>query len=871
MLGKRVAHYEITGHLGSGGMGDVYRARDTRLRREVAIKVLSPSVVVDADRCARFDREARLIAALNHPHIAAIYGIEDAEGGSRALVLELVEGDTIAERIERGPIPWRQTLAIARQIADALDAAHEKGIVHRDLKPANIKITPEGVVKVLDFGIAKAVDESAAGGSATVTEMHAQILGTAAYMSPEQARGGRVDKRTDIWAFGCIVFEMLSGRCAFGGATATDTLAQVIGHEPDWSVLPKDVPAGLIALLRRCLSKDARHRLRDIGDLQLEEAIAAQAMASSPWRQRLVWLTGGVLAATFVGAGAWLSQRETVAAAPVGVSLRRLTDFVGLEQAPALSPDGRAVAFVARADGYRHVFVRLLAGGSPLQITRDAIDHEEPRWAPDSSSLIYFTRARAPGDAGTIWEVSALGGEPRRITSAVSNGDISRDGRYLVAVRFPNQRLELVTMTREGATVRAQPLEPSITYGSPRWSPDGRWIALHRSAAAFDEQVLVAPAEGGDLAIVARSSRLTGFSWLGDSSGIVYSSAAGSTVLYPPTRNLRAVNLDGSNDRQLTFGDVSYVQPDTLASGVIAAVRVRVQSDIWRIPTDGAPADNVRAASRVTHQTGQAQAPSVSPDGAEIAYLSDSGGHGNVWVAKADGSGARQITFEQDPNVSLGVPVWSAKSDEIAVIVTRGGQTGLALVRSDGSDFRTVVPVGIGASWSADGRWLYYVTPSPPRCVYKLELSTSAVESVRCDDLQAPVLAPDGNTLYALRYLTSTSGLLDSEIVRASPETGELTALARVNGTRVPDTSRQLVPVLSSDGSMLVMPLTDGDTTNVFVLPTDGGPLRAITDFGDRPVLIARRVAWSPDNRFVYAPIADVDSDIVVLDGLLAQ
>ncbi len=469
MLGKRVAHYEITGHLGSGGMGDVYRARDTRLRREVAIKVLSPSVVVDADRCARFDREARLIAALNHPHIAAIYGIEDAEGGSRALVLELVEGDTIAERIERGPIPWRQTLAIARQIADALDAAHEKGIVHRDLKPANIKITPEGVVKVLDFGIAKAVDESAAGGSATVTEMHAQILGTAAYMSPEQARGGRVDKRTDIWAFGCIVFEMLSGRCAFGGATATDTLAQVIGHEPDWSVLPKDVPAGLIALLRRCLSKDARHRLRDIGDLQLEEAIAAQAMASSPWRQRLVWLTGGVLAATFVGAGAWLSQRETVAAAPVGVSLRRLTDFVGLEQAPALSPDGRAVAFVARADGYRHVFVRLLAGGSPLQITRDAIDHEEPRWAPDSSSLIYFTRARAPGDAGTIWEVSALGGEPRRITSAVSNGDISRDGRYLVAVRFPNQRLELVTMTREGATVRAQPLEPSITYGSPRW------------------------------------------------------------------------------------------------------------------------------------------------------------------------------------------------------------------------------------------------------------------------------------------------------------------------------------------------------------------------------------------------------------------
>jgi Tol biopolymer transport system component len=854
-------------------MGDVYRGRDTKLRRDVAIKVLSAAFATDADRCARFEREARLIAALNHPHIAAIYGIEDAgvEGASRALVLELVEGETLEERIHRGPLSWRETLELARQIADALDAAHEKGIVHRDLKPANIKVTPDGVVKVLDFGIAKALEEGAAAGSATVTEVNSRIVGTAAYMSPEQARGGRVDKRTDIWAFGCIVFEMLSGRRAFGGDSVTDTLAHVIGQEPDWGALPKNVPKRLILLLQRCLAKDPRHRLRDVGDLHLDDVIASPAAGALPPRRRLGWLGGAVLGAALVGGGAWLWPREPAVTA-AAVNLRRLTDFIGLEQSPALSPDGRTVAFVARSGGHRQIFLRLLAGGSPLQITHGAIDHEEPRWSPDSSSLIYFTPASTPGEPGIIWEVSALGGEPRRITSAVNNGDISRDGRYLAVVRFSNDQLELATMTRDGGgVVRSQPLELSIAYSSPRWSPDGRWIALHRSAAAFDEQALVIPAEGGDLAIVARSSRLTGFSWLGDSSGIVYSSAAGSTVLYPPTRNLRAVNRDGTNDRQLTFGDISYVQPDVLASGVLAAVRVRVQSDIWRLPTDGSPAENVRAAFRVTRQTGQAQAPSVSPDGTEIAYLSDSGGHGNVWIAKADGSSVRQVTFEQDPDVSIGVPVWSPTSAQIAVIVSRGGQTGLALVQADGSGLRTIVPEGISAAWTADGRWLYYSTPSPPQCLSKLELSTNNVSTVRCDNVIGAQLAPDGATLYALRYLTSTSGMLDSEIWRASPETGPPQTLARISGARVPDTARQLVPVLSNDGSMLVMPLIDGDTTNIFVLSTAGGPLRPITDFGDRAVLIARRVAWSPDARYVYAPIADTDSDIVVVDGLLTR
>ena len=270
--GTRIGPYEIVSLLGAGGMGEVYRARDTKLERDVALKILPPAFTADADRAARFEREARLLASLNHPHIGAIYGFENA-GDVPALVLELVEGDTLADRVRRGPLPVAEAVAVAQQLADALDAAHGSGIIHRDLKPSNIKITPDGVVKVLDFGLAKAhIVEGAApdlSKSPTMTSggTHAGvILGTAAYMSPEQARGKTVDKRTDIWAFGCVLYEMLTGRAAFRGETFSDMIAAIIGLEPDWGALPPATPAPLRVLLRRCLEKEPKRRLRDIGD-----------------------------------------------------------------------------------------------------------------------------------------------------------------------------------------------------------------------------------------------------------------------------------------------------------------------------------------------------------------------------------------------------------------------------------------------------------------------------------------------------------------------------------------------------------------------------------------------------------------------------
>ena len=324
LTGRRIGVYEIQTLLGAGGMGEVYRARDTKLGREVAIKILPHVFTSSPERLARFEREARILAALNHPHVAAIYGVEEAEG-LQAIVLELVEGETLADRLLRGPVPVAEALAIARQIADALDAAHEKGIIHRDLKPANIKVTPDGVVKVLDFGLAKvtAGDGSTADltQSPTVTAggtREGVVLGTAAYMSPEQARGRPVDKRTDIWAFGCVVYELLTGRRPFARDTMSDTIAAILERDVDFAALPSTTPPAITRLLQRCLEKDARRRLRDIGDARaelelpapdrLDEHQSATARPASTMARRWVWPAAAVLSAGLVATGLWLTR-----------------------------------------------------------------------------------------------------------------------------------------------------------------------------------------------------------------------------------------------------------------------------------------------------------------------------------------------------------------------------------------------------------------------------------------------------------------------------------------------------------------------------------------------------------------------------------
>jgi Protein kinase domain len=353
LIGRDIGTYRILSQLGAGGMGEVYRARDTKLGREVAIKILPSAFTRDTERRARFEREARVLATLNHPHIGAIYGLENADG-VQALVLELVDGETLADRIARGPIPLNEAMTMARQIANALEAAHEKGIVHRDLKPANIKITPDGVVKVLDFGLAKAAYAEAAdltqSPSLTVGgTREGIILGTAAYMSPEQARGRSADKRADVWAFGVVLYEMLTGRQAFGGETTSDVLAQVIEREPDWTALPASTPPRLRELLRRCGRKDPKTRLQAIGDarIQIEELISGATeetatavkapTAYRSWGVHVAWAS--VLLAAVVTA-IWLSARTVSENLPAP----NVVPVIVLMDSPGRAYDSRTLA-----------------------------------------------------------------------------------------------------------------------------------------------------------------------------------------------------------------------------------------------------------------------------------------------------------------------------------------------------------------------------------------------------------------------------------------------------------------------------------------------------------------------------------------------
>jgi eukaryotic-like serine/threonine-protein kinase len=459
MAGRQLGPYTIVTPLGAGGMGEVYRARDTKLGRDVAIKILPSHLTNDPEHRARFAREARTLATLNHPHIGAIYGLEESDGLS-ALVLELVEGQTLAERLERGPLKIADALVIARQIADALDAAHEKGIVHRDLKPANVVLQGSSGgagdvrAKVLDFGLAKLVavdlaNSPAPSGSFDGTA-DGRILGTPAYMSPEQARGLTVDKRTDVWAFGCLLFEMLTGRRAFEGATITDTLAQVLEREPDRTRLPAQTPPSIRTLLDRCLRKDPQRRLHDIADALIEIDDAAKpGITAGPAtdearrrprrnRQRLTWIAAGILAGVLLTAGLFVvgSRRtnptpdrayELALTAPAG------SRFPDTYLPFAIAPDGSHVALVAvTGSAEQSLWIRPLGSSAawPLPGTEGA---QYPFWSPDSKHVAFFA-------TGKLKKVAIKGGAPFDIATAVGGvanggGAWNRDGLILFGSR----------------------------------------------------------------------------------------------------------------------------------------------------------------------------------------------------------------------------------------------------------------------------------------------------------------------------------------------------------------------------------------------------------------------------------------------------
>ena len=890
--GAKLGPYEIVAPLGSGGMGEVYRARDPRLGREVAIKIVSNSVS-DADHLRRFEQEARAASALNHPNILSVYDVGVYEG-IPYLVTELLEGVTLRDRLGNGPLSPRKAVECAVQVAEGLAAAHDKGIVHRDLKPENIFVCRDGRTKILDFGLAKLTTPEP--GDETVTYMGFQdktregvALGTVGYMSPEQVRAEKADQRSDIFSFGAVLYEMLSGQRAFEGRTPADRASAILKDDPpDLTAAGRNVPVVLNRVVHRCLEKNPEARYQSAHDLAFHldsissasESTASIALAQPrkvPARS-ILWAAGFAALLSLGVATTWLVGRRTETRSGT-IKFLRLTDFAGLEESPAFSPDGKSVAFVSDSTGSRQIWVRLLGGGPPLQITKGPGAHLEPRWSQDSASIIYFAPPPEGDSQGALWEISALGGAPRVLTPAMSGVDVSHDGKRLTFFRLNGRQMELVVSDRDGSNPRVvSQAVISFSYRLPRWSPDDKSIAYLHSQENWADDIYVVSSSGGTPRRLTNDVALMGgLSWSPDGSYLVFSTARLSTLLYLPTLHLWRVSKSGEDLRQLTFGDEGDESPDVDRSGRIVVSQKRMDFNIWKFPVDGSAEENVRQATQITHQTGQVQTPSLSPDDREMVYLSDSGGHGNLWVLSLKGLEARQITFEKDANLVMGLPLWSPDGTQIAFATARTSLdargVGYWLVRPDGSGLHFAIQFGSWAAWSSDSKWLYYSESSPLLPTGSFRLMKSPIAGgpavvVRTDNARGPAIAPDGTALYYVVPLQNLNGSLDYELRVARPEDGPSTLLARISGDRSP-IWQGLQPVISKDGKWLVMPLDDNMGTNIWVASTADGKLRRITDFGQRRTFIARRISWASDAKSVFAAVGEGDADIVQMEGLV--
>ena len=721
--GVRIGTFEIVAPLGAGGMGEVYRARDTRLGRDVAVKVLPPELAGDSERLARVRREARVLATLNHPNIAAIYGLED-DGSAPALVLELVDGETLAARIDRGSLSVKETVEVARQIMQALDAAHETGIVHRDLKPGNVAITRSGTVKVLDFGLAKAGVNADLDSSDVRTLTHSAtregvVVGTAAYMSPEQARGRAVDRRTDVWAFGCVLYEMLTGRLAFPGASLSDTLAAVLEREPDFTLLPVSTPPSLRRLVERCLEKDAGRRLRDIGDARpdLDEALTPgpptppepNRPASRVWLWRTVPLGLAALAATFLAVLARPSGRTLDTAAfrfvPLAVE-------PGDETSPAWSPDGRSIAYTAEAGGVRQLFTRSLDAAVATQVTTGSTDCREPFWSGDATRIFFSDGNEYLGD---LWSVGATGGEPQRVLKDASVAALTPDGRTLAFLRgLGGKRSLWITGTTklEPQTYRTPPFPETFNRShSLDFSRDGSKLAVllvRQHGPSFVTELWVVPYPSGTPRVVfADASDAVGgrISWMPDGRHVVLSGELSGR----PGIHLYLVDAEQSSPVvPITSGTVNEEAPSVSPSGnQIAFAAGGDDVDIVRVPLDGSRVEPLLASARTETW------PAWSPTGSQLAYVTNARGPSEIWLRSVDEGWARPVvTHDQaSASTSFGRPAFSPDGQRLAHEVYAGATHTVWV--SSVADGRGVPLDGEsrdqhGPAWSPDGRWISY-------------------------------------------------------------------------------------------------------------------------------------------------------------------
>lgn len=789
--GSKLGSYEITAWIGAGGMGEVYRARDTRLGRDVALKILPEGFARDRERVARFQREARILASLNHPSIAAIYGLEDTESVP-ALVTEFIEGSTLADRLKVGPLPIHEAVLVGREIAEALEYAHDCGIVHRDLKPSNVKVTPDGTVKVLDFGLAKVTEanslpegmhatdllrrmeklldgsdsEARDSSSPVLSELATRagtLLGTAAYMSPEQAKGKSVDRRADIWAFGCVLYEMLSGEVAFGGDSMTETLAEVIKEDPDWSRLPSGTPASVRLLLHRCLQKDPKRRLQAIGEARivLDDVLSgAVAPRTSPHLQpstKKWWLVvAGVIllvgVANLIARDVW--KRNPHDGAP-GLVTRFTVDLppgckLWASPALALSRDGNQLAYVAESekDGTRQIYLRTMDTGETRGIpgTEGGV---EPFFSPDGEWLGFFSD-------GKLKKVSVRGGLAQNLADVVNPMGGSWSDQHVIA--FASYGAGIQQVLDGGGT--PQPLTSLETAAADHWWPE---FLPSGKKAIFEEhpQIIAVQIVGG------QERRILIQGPTGDMprympSGYLVFARAGSLMAAP----FDAEHLQVAGGAVPVLQDVSQSSADGAAQFAISAAGTLgyasgtpqlLQSTLVWVSRNGVE-QSLGSPVRGYNQ------PRISPDGRRVALdVMESGDEIQVWLYDLAQRTLRRFTYE-------GVnrhPVWTPDGQRIAFISDRGGPSQIFWQMADGSGVPQQLTRGTAAdvhpipdSWLPDGQLLAFAKFSPTKgaefwALHVADRKESPLLQIRTADDGAPQFSPDGHWL---AYVSQESG-----------------------------------------------------------------------------------------------------------------
>jgi Tol biopolymer transport system component len=793
--GSRLGPYEVLSPLGAGGMGEVWRARDTKLGREVALKVLPLSVAADPERLARFEREAQLLASLNHPHIGAIYGLEES-GPTKALVLELIEGPTLQERIAQGALPVEEALSIGRQIAEALEAAHEKGVIHRDLKPQNVKITPDGEVKVLDFGLAKALDPAQSGApttsptlmnSPTLTAAGTQlgvILGTAAYMAPEQARGGGVDKRADIWAFGAVLWEMLTGRRLFAGDTVTDTLAGVLKTEIDWNALPAPTPPNLRRLLERCLTRDRRQRLHDIGDarLELDEAAThrerAPVLAAAGSRLRWPAIAAALVVGVLLGGLGWrtLGPRSARSADGVrlSISIPKGSEFLGAQ----IAPDGRTVSLALRPNGTgpeqgrASLFLRRLDAFELTQVSESegftaASFSSDGAWiyftAPVGANATQLRLARAPVD-GRSGPVTV-----RPWENAWQNRTLLPGGDVVATLESGRKFVRLPA--DGGAPSDSRPFDGGTDlvgnfYFTANRLPDGRSILglTHYGSRGYQQGVAAADLETGKVTLLVDDA--IGGAWLPNGE-----------LLFGRGTGLLAAKLDGKRSavvgapRAILNGLRTQNAGDPYPSFVLSASGTllyppggRVGSGRRLVIVDPAGRVSPWSEDRMSLQ----ERPAVAAQGGRVAHtvMEPNGLLFEIWISDPGSSSLRRLVSV--PGVDTGQPVVDREGSRLAFRrYAQRTQDGLYLRALDGkSAERRLVAIDASTNYLASA-----FSPDGTRLLAERRSAGNSDVVVLALDRDPPgepapllassfdesdaVVSPDGNWL---AYVSNESG-----------------------------------------------------------------------------------------------------------------